>query len=255
MDTVLVIILVGEATNSIETRIEILKHLFSNPLFRTEVFHHDPPGEIQASDGLTVKNKIETLRFRAALEYAHERAPTSAVIIVKDSSISNVDPTRIEREVKKARDLQVDYDLFYLTKWLDQCQKQREIPGQGQGEPNLVWTQSPYGVQCLYLTTSGRDIIRGQIPMRNGQYFLATKSLSVQLSEEIYRSNIKAITTRVNLLNYDMSLALSNTDYLKMNECQPVTALTQGTESSNNYLYFVLIIILILILTWSVVKS
>ena len=119
---------------------------------------------------------------------------------------------------------------------------------------HVVKTQSPHGVQALLFTPGGRDVILGAKPMKNGDFFKARESLSKSLNVHIVKGDLDAFCVVPNLIAYDISLALEDRDYLKVNECAPVLSLkVPGSSSVNIYVAALIIIILLILIIWAAV--
>lgn len=151
-----------------------------------------------------------------------------------------------------------DFDLCYLAKWQDQCQKYVDATIGGEAiQPmgSIVRTQSPHGIQALLFTPRARRVALQEEPMRNGQMLgPSTQPLEAQLHSAIMTGNLRAICMVPNLLDYDIAYAANNADFLKLNECEPVAE--NGLVSANYGKYFWLLaaIILLLIVAWAVIR-
>jgi hypothetical protein len=76
------------------------------------------------------------------------------------------------------------------------------------------------------------------------------------LNLHIAEAKLKATVFVPNIIDYDIELATSNEDYLKANECQPLSALSEQTTPSNaTYIWLVIIIIVMILLAWFVIQS
>lgn len=177
----------------------------------------------------------------------------------RDSSRSQDDDSGRRRSCKRvcAGDGGKVYELCYLCKWLDMCQlytkaEATEELGAKQS-PSILRTRSPHGLQAVLFSPYGRDMVLGNVRMSNGAYFTLNKPLDKKLNEEIYAGNINALCTVPNLFDYDITLnAMTNQDYLKLNECVPVVLQpsSQGSSTYGDIIWFVVIVILVLILAW-----
>lgn len=250
-----VMILVGEGRSETDQRVETLRRLFSDPIFVVQVI---PWSNSSVRADPSVRGANENYQVIDALTQAATEWPTMNVILVKDSSVSNASPEIVTRKVLMGNNAQ-NWDLYYLCKWSDQCQKyvnvalpEEEIRAGGS---YLAWTYSPYGFQAILFTPAGRDMILGRQPMRNGAFFPSNQPLGAQLQEEILTGAMTAICTVPNLFDYDISLATKNSDFLKLNECQPVSEETTVSGTSAAALFwFLVIVVLIFIVAWAILR-
>jgi hypothetical protein len=255
---VYVIILRCDARSN-EAHVDNLKALFSNPAFIIEVLEVLPPsGASKPTSTMSTQNLIELHCVTEALMTAATRHPELPVVVIKDSSISVASPDVIARNVLKPIQQNVDFDIYYLCKWMDECQKYSNvnIAEETISGPRLVWTQSPNGIQALLFTVNGREVVLGRRPMRNGQTFKVDKPLSSALRDQIANGAIKALSIFPNLVEFDISLATSNADYLRTSQCRPVV--NNGpmvTNSPAGIVWFTLIVLLVLLIAWAMIRA
>jgi len=277
--SVLVIILQCE-TKSCDQNITNLKWVFSDPYFTVQVCAVDPPPNIPTTKTLTQAQYQENYCMRKALTYAAEGPyiPNSdgtiepqywwtkiPCIIVKDSSISNITPAgttdrdfpdnppdkiiggmkdRVKTALNKARQA----DLYFLCKWNDLCNKYTDVTGVGfiDHGSTLKWSVQPTATQAIMYTPSSRDYVREALVTAN-------VTLSELLNANIAQGKLLATVFVPNIIDFDIDLATSNSDYLKLNECDPAVATVTQTTSSNSIIWFVVIVLLIIIVGWSLI--
>lgn len=264
-----VYILSGDSTPS---RIDLTKMLFSNPLFVVHDIPNDnheltsisPTSQIHFNPDKDSKDMLQTMW---ALKDSKIKYPKSPTIIIKDSSVSNADAGTIANIVTAAA-TNGSYDLVYLCKWLDKCQlytDKKLVPNQ---TTILATTQSPSGLQAIMYSLSGRDIMLKELPMKNGSKFIVSpyKTLSSQLTEEIFNGNLSAECVVPNLIDFDITKATNNSDYMKSQECQNVTSGIPETRSKGlqkqiggmgsgaGFGIFLAVVLIILLVAWAFLK-
>jgi len=268
--SVLVIILQCE-TKPCDDNIINLKWVFSDPYFTVQVCAVDPPpAPVPLPKTLTLDEYNENYMMRKALTYAAEGPylPNGQgnpepkfwwmglpVIIVKDSSVSNITPEGtttvdlpdrhiggMKKRIKTALDKAKSADLFFLCKWNDACDKYTDVPNS-----NLKWTIQPTATQAIMYTPTTRDYVREAL-------VTATISLSTILNNNIVQGTLLATVFVPNIIDFDIDLATSNTDYAKLNECAPIPTETTTTSNTSYIIWFIIIIILILLVAWVLIQ-
>lgn len=144
--SVLVLILQGE-TRQCDSNITNLKWIFSDPYFIVQVCVVEPPKSVPVTKTLDYYQYTENYSMRKVLLFAQEgpyikdeKTELSPqyywkdlpVIIVKDSSISNIIPNSDEvggmkNRIKTALSSAKTADLFFLCKWNDTCDKYVDV--------------------------------------------------------------------------------------------------------------------------------
>jgi len=277
--SVLIIILQCES-KSCDANITNLKWVFSDPYFTVQVCAVAPPPDIPVSTNLTQEQYLANYSMRKALNYAAEGPYIQnsqgalepqfwwtkiPVVIVKDSSVSNITPSGIttvnhpgvpsdniiggmKHRIKTALTVAVQADLFYLTRWLDSCDKNTDVDGAGNNVrgSSLKWSVSPTATQAIMYTPSTRDYVRNAL-------ITSTTSLSEMLNNDISKGQLLATVFVPNLIDFDINLATSTNDYTKLNECAPVNE-TVTTTGVSSLLWFVVIIIIIIVVAWALIQ-
>jgi hypothetical protein len=119
----------------------------------------------------------------------------------------------------------------------------------------IVRTQSPNGIQAMIFSTRGRDIILGQLPMRNGKKFNVNMPLSDRMNQEIFNGNIVATCIVPNLFDFNLFKSKSVKDYDKLRPCGDQQ--TVANDFSNNfsaYWWFIGAVVLIFIIAWALIQ-
>jgi hypothetical protein len=240
------------------SRSSLIIRLFSDPLFEI-IGTDDSEINMNYVEGMNSNSIREAELIKCYLRKSSELDPDAPCIIIRDTSVSDASPNTISDIVK--RSLRFDFDLCYLCKWLDLCQLYTRIDKEPvevikNQKITLMETRSPQGTQAILYSKYGRDIILGRLPMKNGSLFIVNRSMEEKLNSEIFIGNIKAICTVPNLINYDIVLnAMSNSDYLKLDECLPVSENKKSQSSdSANFLWLIAIIVLAIIVGWAAIK-
>jgi len=237
-----------------------LKHLrdvFSGEIFNVEDIVTTPEIDLSETGKHSGENQI-----KQCLERSYRSHPGRPVITIKDDSITNMSNRRLEDLMKYIERKEADYNLFYLCRWEDECQKMIDIKYIPFVDVQISRTYSPRGTQAIYFSREGRDILLGKAAMRNKKFFHSSKDFNKSLSNEIYQGNIISYCTVNNIFNYDISRAVSNSDFNKTSLCKEMKGGNgkNGNEdepvSTNNlgYLWFILVIILAVIITFAIVR-
>lgn len=241
---VLVLILRCE-TRKGDTNISHLQHVFSSDFFITEIFD--------------INHTSENFLMFSALNYAAEKYNELPCILVKDSSISNVDPGVIpttdggmKNRIKVALEKSPSAGLYFLCKWQDACEKYRDVPNTEQlpKSSKLKWSLNPSSTQAIMYRPYCRDMIRGVLEN-------TTIPLGDLLNNLVSSGKILANVFVSNIINFDIDLATSKDDYLKLNECstsesnflsKSSPSSPSTSSSSTSIIWLIIFIILALII-------
>ncbi len=255
------------------SRSELITRLYSDDMFDIIIVK----GEISTlTSGDMNRDLYESMVFNNALTMMNDKHPDSYCIIVKDTSVSMAGPDLIAKIVKECIATSKAWDVCYLCKWSDKCQlydsyslndgndgnneKKINTPllsvTAGRNTPSvqnaysIMRTYSPQGLQAVMFSPSGRMKITGKTTDKDGNKNVKPKILSEMLTKDIYEGKLRAHCVVPNLFNYDIMLnALSNQDYMKLNECEPVTLSGKENNKLNPYnvMWVVCVILLIII--------
>lgn len=243
--SVLVIIL-NQYTKPSDKNVENLSQLFSDPYFIVKVCQVDPPTDIPPSKTLTKEQYIENYYNQKVLTYAADGPYDDIgqslfywsklpVIIVKDNSISVLPPVEMKNRISTSLSKAEKADLFYLCKWNDACNKYIDI------DTNLKWSTQPTSTQAILYRPSARDYTRNALNN-------TSQTLSDLLNSNIQNGKLAATVFFPNIVDFDINLAVNNSDFSKLNECSSVQTTTNNTSTvSINVWIFVLLIIMILV--------
>lgn len=233
--SVLVVILHGEAKQS-DPNVNMIKQLFSDPYFIVQDFK---PTNIN-DENLSIK---EALSFAAQGPYVIDDNDNIQVqewwkdhpcIIIKDSSISNISSSDMKIRITTALDKANKADLFFLCKWNDQCNKYTDVTS------NLKWSNHPSATQAVMYTPESRNKIINLIN---------NIPVGELLNAEISHGKLLATVFVPNIVDFDINLATSNTDYAKLNECAPVVNNNAPTNEVTIYIWIAAVVILMVIIT------
>lgn len=206
--------------------------------------------EIKYEDILTegkLPQRHEAYQLGWCLTDARKKYGDKSILIVKDSSkciSSNHTVSKILKEIDRDK----QFHICYLGKWGDKCHLYSHRKRISSTDYDLVKTSNPQGLQALVISPLGRDIILGIEPMNNGEYFHGRGCIHENLSSYIRKGNITAYCITPNLINYDLSLALKDEDFLKINECEPVVNKNNCRSGINRYVSVIVVIILLVII-------
>lgn len=254
-NSVLVIILKCE-TRKCDKNIENLKLLFSDQYFVVEVC--EVPEQLddknKDKDNYNMKKILNYINNGPYLlnqesiyepQYWWKELPT---IIIKDSSVSHLTPDNnvhgIKHKIKTALEKANNADLFYLCKWNDSCEKHRDV--ENFPDKTLKWSVKPTATQAIMYTKKTREYITEQLENSD-------VTLGELLNSHINKCKLSATVFTPNLIDYDINLAVSNSDYNKLNECDPAIN-TQTTTNNNTYILIIILIILIIIVAWFIIR-
>ena len=147
-----------------------------------------------------------------------------------------------------------DFDLAYLFKYGDKCQMQESVTTACQ--TSIVSCHSPFGLEAILYSPSGRDIILGKKTMRDGTKLKIKKGLEKTLNGKIYDGAIKSIALSPNLFEYDTANnCVDVSQYSYRNECAPLQ-LDPRTNSSSSWsiVYLAFALIIIIAVAWALLQ-
>lgn len=185
------------------------------------------------------------------------------VLILKDSSIAGICKDHLLRLLEYIHLRDASFDLFYLCRWQDECQRMTDISDINGIDVKIGRTYSPMGIQALYFSRKGRDILLGHQPMRNGENLMINMDLDRILRKNIYNGNIKALCTTNNVFEFDVTRSTSNDDYIRTCGCRAVSDnidengfVVPEIDDSNNlaFLWFILVIIIVIVLAFVIIR-
>lgn len=255
-DKVLVLLLRCE-TKQCDKNIEHLKWVFSDPYFIVRVQVVNKKIEVP-DDKLEYDQYVENFYMYEMLKYASEGPYDKdigqktwnllPVIIIKDSSICSLNPVDDEnangmkKRIKTALEKAKKADLFFLCKWGDSCDKYVDVEG-----TSLKWSKKPTATQAIMYTPSTRDYVLEKL--------LNTKTtLSELLNANIAREQLSATVFSPNIIDYDINVAVAQSDYAKLNQCDTKTQ-DNSVDDGTQMAWMIIIILIVIVVMWFVIQA
>jgi hypothetical protein len=197
MTTTLVFIL-AEPSSELEeeSRTNILASVFDSDAFVVTVMTQ-------------TNTDSEWASVKWALNQGLEKSPNSSILLIKNTSVTYADSITIERIVK-AINVQT-YDVAYLSKWLDQCDKYTSKQAINGTMAVMAKTVAAQGFQAVLISPSGRDKI---LLVEN-----SSQDFGTWMSGEVASNNIVALCCIDNVFNVDTNTFTSDEDYYKTQLC------------------------------------
>jgi hypothetical protein len=239
--------------NGISAQSKRLYELFASPIFQTTIVKLDQiPNNIKLDyPGFVADAKNELYRFILSLR---DGAKTNnPILYITDTSITDADAATIEAIVTSL--LTNEWDVCYLSKWLDSCDLYTEKKQINQNGTVLVNAVNPHGLQAIMMRPDRFivDVATGEVSLKDGNKIQFENSISQTLQKLIANKKILATTVSPNLFSVDPSTIQKKEDWVKLNECrdprrpndmqpQPMQPTTQ------NYIWLLVFVVLLIIL-------
>jgi len=160
-------------------------------------------------------------------------------LIIKDSSIITI--SNLVEYLEKA--FKTPADLFFLCTWNDVCDKYITI--NETSDACLKWHSHSCATQAICYRPSARDHIRRALQHSSK----LPLELPFILNREIKVGHLKGAVFIPNLVHYDINVATSHLDYIKINACAPSLSKKHNTNISI-FIWFVALSIIILLVSW-----
>jgi hypothetical protein len=201
--------------DEIDNKVQALKRLIGDANIPVNVVQIEVPKDISYPKSLDQNDMAEIYRFIWCLNEARKSHPTHHLIILKGDSTSNVNSDELKEIISQIESSK--YDLAYLSKWGDACEKYDLEQASKIGKSLLLKSHSPNGTQALVVSPQCRDKLLGLVSLDNNQKIQDyTTGLSDFFNDLIVSSNLEALAIIPNAFN-------SNFDDLKsgrkLNEC------------------------------------
>lgn len=249
--SVLVLIVKGD-TRPCDKNIDKLHVLFSEPYFSVQVCSVEEPKEFPAHKTLSRTQYLENYTTRKLLAYAAEGPYVDniaqyswtnlPVLILRDSSISHISSVTMREHIITALQSAPTADLFFLCKWQDSCHKYTAVTAAA----SLKWSVQPTATQAVMYRTRARDYFREIL-------LTAAVPTSKLINTAVTQKKLSAIVFMPNIVDFDISLATSNDDFDKLNQCLAVTEDT--TINWVNVAWFVVILIAMILVAWLIIST
>lgn len=242
-----------------------VKSLFDHPAFSVNLVVIDEPENLAPHPHLTPEEVLEYYRFHHCLKIAQQHHSASPVIIVKDSTVSQVSPTIMADRINSTLQ-HGHWDICYLARWLDRCDLHTENLALGESATILAKAQSPHGTQALMLTPQGRDLLLEDKFFNHSEveavhHFGVHHNLDTLLNKAILHNQLRAVVFKPNLVSFDSTLAVADADYVKSHDClhqlavaQQVASGSGSTASSFSWLWLILIVALIILVMYALIR-
>lgn len=166
---------------------------------------------------------IPPYRLLISLKNAEVDLPNKYILYILDTSVTNSTSDYITDAISKAIELNENgnkWDIVYLNKWNENCDKIREITHISDSLGIFTSSYSPKGLQAVLVSPDGRDRLLGKRSMENGRTFHADyNTIEDKLVKAIEEKNIVSVNIQPNLFEYDIRYATSADDYIKTHEC------------------------------------
>lgn len=234
-----------------------LYDLFASPLFQTTILKLDSPSKNIKTNypGFNNEASNELYRFILALKDGINTNNKEPVLYITDTSVTDADASTVEAIVTSL--ITNNWDVCYLSKWLDSCDLYTDKKQINKNGTVLVNAVNPQGIQALMIRPDRflLDANTGEISLKNGNKIAFENDLSSTLQKLIVSKQINAATVTPNLFNVDPMTITKSEDYIKLNECRDPSALIpldNETQSSSQqkYITWGLLVIAILLLLY-----
>lgn len=250
--TSILVVIVQSETTPADKNIDYIKNnYFSDPFFNVQIFN---------AVGIEDDNEImlRALTFASIGPYINDSEGFNTpqkywsnlpVIIIRDSSISNIGGIQMKSRIFKSLEAAKQADLIYLCKWKDRCELYKNIKESVDEGSGLKWSSKPNATQAILYSPLARDTtIEGLRKVKDNM------SLGDFLNEYINKEYFLAAVFVPNIIDYDINLANNNKEYEKLNECEPVPTENPNPGGGSTLMWFILITLIILLIAWAAIQ-
>ena len=221
-----------DETNGISAQSKRLFDLFSSPLFQTTILKLDQiPNQIKtAYPKFSEESLAELYRFMLSLKDGSKN--NEPILYITDTSITDADSATLDAITASL--LTNEWDVCYLSKWLDACDMYGEKKQINKNGTVLVNAVNPHGIQALMVRPDRFkvDISSGQVSLKDGTKIEFEGDLTKTLQKLIAGKKILATTVSPNLFNVDPQTIVEKKDWVKLNECQTMMGQMNGGGSA-----------------------
>lgn len=242
----LVLILTNFESRPCDPNVKQLEHLFSNPHFLVKKVNVEQIPPKQKKSVLTELQWSENYRMRKALDFAAKRSADLPVLVVKDSSVSDLHPDAMWKRISTA--LQHETDFHFLTVWGDFCATSHMV----NRENRLIETRHPNSCQAVIYSPDARDLIRSKL-------IDSRLPLPVLLNTHVdgtypgLKEPLRATAFNPNIVHFDVSLSTSIQDYHKLNHCAGPNSEDPSKSNVNSMIWFLIIVGLMLVVSYCLI--
>ncbi len=228
--------------DKIDNKVQALKQLTGDANIPVNVVQIEVPKDISYPKSLNQDEMAEIYRFMWCLNEARKSHPTHHLLLLKGDSTSNVNSDELKEIVNQIESSK--YDIAYLSKWGDACEKYDLEQAAKVGKSLLLKSHSPNGTQALVVSPQCRDKLLGLVSLGNNQKIQDyTTGLSDFFNDLIASSNLEALAIVPNAFNASIDDLKS---MQKLSEC------SSGKDNGTVYIigasFIVLLIIFIIII-------
>ncbi len=239
----------------IATDISHLMRLFSGDIFNVQEVNLPLPENFILPE---VMNKHNIYEIKWCLNKSYSSYSDRGILIVDGNSISNISPRKLEDLMSYVYQKQEKYDLFYLCRWQDECQKITDIARNDFFNIQTGRTYGPHGMQVVYFSNSGRDLFLGKKTSKDGKRLNIDKGIDHRFFDHVTNGNIICYCTLNNIFEYDITRATHNFDYDKTSLCRKMDDRddnnNQNDTNNLGYLWFLIVVIIAVLLAFAIVK-
>ena len=159
----------------------------------------------------------------------------------------------MKANIESALNLAPEADLHFLTVWGDSCSTYQPVTGSTL-DPKLVWTTRPNSTQAVIYKPVARDYARNKLIDSNlplGELLDSWLTSGVLLNQLDNRV-LKGTAFVPNIINFDISLATSSSDYYKLNHCGSNVVKQPGSPITG-FIWFLVIVAVILFVAYCLI--
>lgn len=184
----------------------------------------------------------------------------STLVIAKTSISSPSSSTDIASYVTSFSGM-IEYDVFYMSKWLDRCDQYEYISSLSPGL-RLVRTYNPHGFHALAFNPGGIEKILDRYhPASNPVCKIPFGQILNDMISNVHCDfdPLVAVTTTPTMITFDIIECRQNdSDGMRMSECRDIPSPAQpGTSRlSTNlvFFWFLIIAVIVFVTAWVLVK-
>jgi hypothetical protein len=223
--------------NGISAQAKRLYDLFASPIFQTTILKLDQiPNNIKTDyPGFDADAKNELYRFILSLKDGSKTK--NPILYITDTSVTDADAATVEAIVTSL--LTNEWDICYLSKWLDSCDLYTDLKQINKNGTVLVNAVNPHGLQAILVRPDRMliDAASGELSLKDGTKVAFENNLSQSLQKLIANKKVLATTVSPNLFNVDPTTIQKKEDWVKLNECRdpnrPSNLPVEPSESSS----------------------
>lgn len=174
------------------------------------------------------------------------------VFVISSKMISLAAGKRIKSMIAGGLEAEEDIDVLYLAKHNDYCQKIRPSK-----KNEFHKTYHPCGLDAVVYTPQGIEKILGERQLSDYDIYIDEDDDLIEvLPELIHDGHIKALSTNINLFEYDIyDHANTTNDFEKWNKCAPLQRMPPKVERTgiSGVVYLFLIVVIVLMVAWALI--